>query len=247
MRVKEKRGVYILPNLLTTASLFAGFYAIIASLNRDWNMAVMAILGAALLDFFDGSIARVTKTVTNFGIEYDSLADLIAFGVAPSILVFTYALRSLGRWGWLAAFLFLACGALRLARFNTQVKRVDLRYFIGLPIPAAALMLGLSVINSLESSLSLKITQHLLIVLTYILSFLMVSTFPYQSFKDWEWVKHKPFRTLVLVLLILVIIMSHPFLMLWVILFFYVASGPIFFFIYFFKRKKIRIPKEQKR
>jgi len=244
--MKEKKGVYILPNILTTATLLAGFYAIIASLNNDWKMAVIAIIIAGFLDGLDGRIARLTGTVSGFGIEYDSLADLVAFGVAPSILVFSYALKPLGRWGWLAAFLYLACGALRLARFNTQVKNASLRYFIGLPIPAAAGALALSVVNTAEYGFVVKHTQYLLLGLTYLLSFLMVSTFHYQSFKDWEWVKHKPFRASVGALLILVIVMSHPFLILWCFSLIYAASGPAFFLAYLTRRGKLKMHQEER-
>ncbi|HDD43322.1 MAG TPA: CDP-diacylglycerol--serine O-phosphatidyltransferase, partial [Candidatus Desulfofervidus auxilii] len=208
--MKERKSVYILPNLLTTASLFAGFYAIIAAINGDWKRAVMAIMVAAFLDGLDGRMARITGTVTHFGVEYDSLADLISFGVAPVILCFTYALNLLGRWGWLAAFLYLACGALRLARFNAQVKSTQLRYFVGLPIPAAACILALSIMNAEEWYVSKEFMSVPLLTLTYLLSFLMVSTFHYRSFKDLEWVKLKPFRISILAVFSLVIIMSYP-------------------------------------
>jgi len=245
MKVREKRGVYILPNLLTTASMFAGFYAIIASIQGHWEKAVIAILVSGFLDGLDGRIARLTGTVSRFGVEYDSLADLVAFGAAPAILIFTYALNSLGRWGWLAAFLYLACGALRLARFNTQVKTVDTRYFIGLPIPAAAGALALSVINTSQWHIPQEIVQYLLLTLTYFLSFLMVSTIRYYSFKDLEWVKHKPFRASVLGVLFLVVIMSHPFFMLWCISLIYMFSGPITLIYYLMHRRKIQIKKKE--
>lgn len=244
MKVKEKRGVYILPNLLTTASMFAGFYAIIASIQGHWEKAVIAILISGFLDGLDGRIARLTGTVSPFGVEYDSLADLIAFGAAPAILIFTYALNSLGRWGWLAAFLYLACGALRLARFNTQVKKVDAHYFTGLPIPAAALALALTAINSLQWKIPQEVTQYLLLALTYLLSFLMVSTIRYRSFKDLEWVRHKPFQASVLGVLFLVVIMSHPFLMLWCISLIYMLSGPASLSFYLMRRRKIQAEKE---
>lgn len=132
------RGIYILPNLITSGSLFAGFYSIAATYNGQFEKAAMAIIAGVVLDGLDGRVARMTRTTTRFGVEYDSLADLVSFGVAPAFLVYGWALSQFGRWGWLAAFLFLICGALRLARFNVQINTVEKGQFNGLPIPAAA-------------------------------------------------------------------------------------------------------------
>ncbi|HDD35695.1 MAG TPA: CDP-diacylglycerol--serine O-phosphatidyltransferase [Candidatus Desulfofervidus auxilii] len=235
--MKEKKGIYILPNLLTTANLFVGFYAIIAAINGDWKRSAIAIIIAAFLDGLDGRMARLTGTVTHFGVEYDSLADLVAFGLAPAILCFTFSLNLLGRWGWLAAFLYLACGTLRLARFNIQVNKAELRYFIGLPIPVAACILALSVLNIREWQVSKEFGSFFLLILTYFLSFFMISTFHYRSFKDLEWTKLKPFRISILAVFGLVIIMSHPSLVLWLLLLAYMVSGPIIYTRYFSKRK----------
>jgi len=132
------RGIYLLPSILTTFGMFAGFYSIIASINGDFTLAAISIMVAMLWDALDGRVARLTNTQSDFGAQYDSLADLVSFGVAPALLVYEWSLSDLGRIGWLAAFIFLACAALRLARFNTQVGTSDKRYFQGLPSPAAA-------------------------------------------------------------------------------------------------------------
>src|SRR5213078_2265712 len=148
-----RKGVYLLPNLLTSAGLFSGFYSIICTLNaaragatRWYWLAAVMILVAQLCDALDGRLARLTRSTSSFGIQYDSLADLVAFGVAPGILVYTWALKPWGRWGWLAATLYVTCGALRLARFNVQVDTVERRHFLGLPIPAGAMLIASTVL-----------------------------------------------------------------------------------------------------
>ena len=137
-KIKTKRGIYLLPSIFTTFALFAGFYSIIASVNGEFTLAAISIMVAMLWDALDGRVARLTNTQSAFGAEYDSLSDLVSFGVAPALLVYLWSLSDLGRIGWLAAFIYLACAALRLARFNTQVGAADKRYFQGLPSPAAA-------------------------------------------------------------------------------------------------------------
>ena len=137
-KIKTKRGIYLLPSIITTFALFAGFYSIIASVNGNFTLAAISIMVAMLWDTLDGRVARLTKTQSAFGAEYDSLSDLVSFGVAPALLVYEWSLSDLGRMGWLAAFIYLACAALRLARFNTQIGTIDKRYFQGLPSPASA-------------------------------------------------------------------------------------------------------------
>ena len=137
-KIRSKRGIYLLPSVLTTFGMFAGFYSIISSINGDFTIAAISILIAMFWDTLDGRVARLTNTQSAFGAEYDSLADLVSFGLAPALLVYQWTLYELGRFGWLAAFVYLACAALRLARFNTQVGIADKRYFQGLPSPAAA-------------------------------------------------------------------------------------------------------------
>jgi CDP-diacylglycerol--serine O-phosphatidyltransferase len=230
MRKRKKgergRGIAILPNLFTSGNLFCGFYSIVASVKGDFDRAAVAILVALILDGLDGKVARYTRTTSRFGVEYDSLADLVSFGVAPAMLAFIWALMPVGRLGWLAAFLFVACGALRLARFNTQVDVVDKRYFVGLPIPAAATFVATGVI--LAHEVELPVPPHVLaLVALYGLSFLMVSTVRYFSFKSYDLFKRRPFNTLVAALLVLVVVAMEPHFVIFLLLLGYVISGPL--------------------
>jgi CDP-diacylglycerol--serine O-phosphatidyltransferase len=216
-----------LPNLLTSGSLVGGFYAIIAAFNGDYIIAAIAIMVAFLFDGIDGRVARLTKTTSRFGVEYDSLADLVAFGVAPGILVFTWALQPFGRLGWLAAFLYVACGALRLARFNVQFDTAEPRWFRGLPIPMAASMIAASVflLHHLGEEGE---TKHLsLLILIYVLAFLMVSNIRYPSFKNLDLLKRRSFSILVTLILTLVVVVAQPEIMLFVFSFIYLLIGPI--------------------
>jgi CDP-diacylglycerol--serine O-phosphatidyltransferase len=221
-----RRGVYILPNLLTTASLFCGFYSIVAALQQDFHRAALAVLAAFFFDGLDGRIARATRTTSQFGVEYDSLSDLVAFGVAPAVLAMSWALTSSGRLGWLAAFLYTACGALRLARFNVQLNKVPKGRFRGLPIPAAAGLVATLVLFSGEVGWEPAPPYAVMLVILYGLSFLMVSAVPYQSFKDMELVRQKPFQVLVASVLLLVVILMHPSITLFLVSLAYVLSGP---------------------
>ncbi len=232
--VKEtnvKKGIYIIPNLLTSASLFGGFYAIVAAIDGKYYNSAVAILLSILLDGMDGRIARLTNSNSRFGVEYDSLADLVAFGVAPGILIFTWALRPYGRFGWLAAFLFVVCGALRLARFNIQINTVESRVFNGLPIPAAASLIATTVL--LFSYLKQGgMTKHITILLvTYLLAFLMVSNIKYYSFKELNLSKRKPFNILVILIIVFIIVALEPHTMLFIISVSYVLSGPLQSFV----------------
>jgi CDP-diacylglycerol--serine O-phosphatidyltransferase len=221
-----KRGVYVLPNLLTSGCLVGGFYAIIAAFNGDYIIAAIAIMVAFFFDGVDGRVARLTRTTSRFGVEYDSLADLVAFGVAPGVLAFSWALQPFGRWGWLAAFLYVACGALRLARFNVQFGTVEHRFFRGLPIPMAASLIAASVflLHYLGEEGE---TKHLsLLILIYVLAFLMVSNIRYPSFKDLELLKRKPFSTLVAMILIIVVLVAKPEIMLFIFSSLYLLIGP---------------------
>lgn len=179
---QSSRGIYVLPNMFTSMNLFFGFYSIIASIDQKFVAASVAILIGVLFDMLDGKIARATRTTSKFGVEYDSLADLITFGAAPGIMMYLWALKPLGRLGWLAAFLFLACGALRLARFNSQTGSVSSDYFVGLPIPAAAGMTAVTVL--LFHKLGIGQYPVMTLIMLYLLSFLMVSTVKYNSFKN---------------------------------------------------------------
>jgi CDP-diacylglycerol--serine O-phosphatidyltransferase len=221
-----KKGIYVLPNLFTSASLFGGFYAIIAGIQGRYEAAAIAILISCVLDALDGKIARFTSATSQFGIEYDSLSDLVAFGVAPGVLAFQWALAPFGRLGWLASFMYVICGALRLARFNVQKGTVDAKYFKGLPIPAAASIIASLILFS-NAIGGLPGSKHILIImLIYVLSFLMVSTINYPSFKELELRKQKPFNVLVTTILILMVIAYKPKIMLFFILVIYLLSGP---------------------
>lgn len=222
-----RKGIYLLPNLFTSASLFSGFYAIIAAIGGRYENAAIAILISCVFDALDGKIARLTHTTSLFGTEYDSLSDLVAFGVAPAILAFQWALEPFGRLGWLACFMYVICGALRLARFNVQKSSVEARFFKGLPIPAAASIIS-SLILFLSNFGGLPESGHvLIIILVYGLSFLMVSTIDYLSFKDFQIKNQKPFNVLVTIILGLVVVAYKPKIMLFVLLSLYVLSGPV--------------------
>ena len=226
------RGVYLLPNLITTGSLFAGFYAIVASMDGRFYAAAWAILVAMILDGLDGRVARMTKTTSGFGVQYDSLADLVAFGVAPGIMAYLWALKDFKQFGWAAAFLFVVCGALRLARFNVQQGSFDPRYFNGLPIPAAAMMVAASVAFYHELGEMAPQGSRFILGMMYVLSFLMVSNIKYISFKKVELFRRHPFHTLVGLVLIFVVVATAPNIMGFLLMAAYVASGPISTFMY---------------
>lgn len=221
-----RRGIYALPNLFTSLNMFCGFYAVIAAIDGKYATAAVAILIAVVFDALDGKIARATRTTSRFGVEYDSLADLISFGLAPGVMMYLWALKPMGRIGWLAAFLFLACGALRLARFNTQVNRINSAYFTGLPIPAAAGMNAAFVLLYHKIGVAGTAYPVLILAMIYILSFLMVSTIKYNSFKKPELFRRMNFNVLVAAILILMFIAAQPSIALFLIGVAYVVSGP---------------------
>jgi CDP-diacylglycerol--serine O-phosphatidyltransferase len=236
-RESLKRGVYLLPNLVTTGSLFAGFYGIVATMNGKYDLAAWFIMISAVFDALDGKVARLTGTTSRFGVEYDSLADLVAFGVAPGLLMYSWALKPFGKFGWLAAFLYVVCGALRLARFNVQVNTVESRRFVGLPIPSAAAMVASCVLLFYHLGGSGTIKKVSVVVLIYILAYLMVSNHSYNSFKDPELVKRQPFSFLVLAIILIIVIVAQPEIMLFSIASVYAASGPITSLIQYFRKK----------
>ena len=222
-----RKGIYILPNLFTSASLFCGFFALLRTLQEDFFSAAAFILASGLLDGMDGKIARFTSSTSRFGVEYDSLADVIAFCVAPGILVYAWALEPFGRLGWLAAFLFVVCGALRLARFNIQVNTVESRFFSGLPTPAAAGLIATGILVFYHQG-DTGISKHITVLITtYFLAFLMVSTVKYYGFKDIELFRRKPFRWLVIAILLIIVVAYEPEYTLFGLFFAYVISGPI--------------------
>ncbi|MBI3596929.1 MAG: CDP-diacylglycerol--serine O-phosphatidyltransferase [Nitrospirae bacterium] len=223
-----RRGIYLVPNLLTTGNLFSGFYSLISVFNADYLRAAMAILVAMAFDVLDGKSARLTKTTSRFGVEYDSLADLVSFGIAPGLLIYSWALSTYGRVGWVAAFLFVACGTLRLARFNVQVGTIESKHFVGLPIPAAAgVIASLVVLDHHILRMGTEIKPLLILGLIYTLAFLMVSTFRYRSFKDFHLRGRKPFHVLVSAVLVLIILAAEPQILLFVLFAGYALSGVI--------------------
>jgi len=220
------KTIYLIPNFFTLGNAFCGFYSIISTINGRFTTAAIFILIAGLFDILDGKIARVTKSSSKFGVEFDSLADLISFGVAPGLLVYLWALKPYGR-GWLAAFLFVACGALRLARFNVLVDKVSMDRFVGLPIPIAAGTLASFIILQEQVIGKLPHQAIVMAILTYVLSLLMVSSIKYRSFKKVSYRNKNPYSILVLATLILIVIASHPETMFFILFFTYVLSGPI--------------------
>ncbi len=222
-----RRGVYVLPNLLTSGCLFMGFYSIAATYTGAFEKAAMAIVGAAIFDGLDGRVARMTGTTTKFGVEYDSLADVIAFGAAPAFLAYGWALSGYGRWGWMASFLYLICGALRLARFNVQVNTIEKGKFNGLPIPAAAISVS-SIVMLFYYLGGSGIFRHIAVLLAiYVLAFLMVSTVRFNSFKDLEPFRRRPFNTLVVFVFLAMLLAMEPQVMTFLLISGYIVSGPV--------------------
>lgn len=224
--IRMERGVYVLPNLFTTGNLFCGFWSIISVFQEKYFYAAVAILLASVFDALDGKVARLAGATSKFGIQYDSLADLVSFGIAPAVLVFDWALRPYGRFGWFAAFLFVVCGALRLARFNVQSSSGEMKYFKGLPIPAAAMMIALTILLYLRLIETGWIKDVVILAMIYVLAFLMVSTIRYFSFKELNLGRRKPFNLLVFVILTMIVIVMEPVIVLFAFIFFYVLSGP---------------------
>ncbi|MGA2151661.1 MAG: CDP-diacylglycerol--serine O-phosphatidyltransferase [Geobacteraceae bacterium] len=239
MSESMRKGIYILPNLFTTGSLFAGFYSMVSTMNSDYKTAAIWVLVSSIFDGLDGKVARLTGTSSKFGVEYDSLADLVAFGVTPGLLMYAWALKPFGRLGWLAAFLFVVCGALRLARFNVQVNTIESKRFVGLPIPAAASMVSATVLLFNHFGWPSSSKKLAILLLIYFLAFLMVSNFKYYSFKDPELIKRQPFGFLVFAVILLIVIAAEPVLMLFVIFLGYVISGPIGFILTLPRRRRL--------
>lgn len=228
LRSKLRRGIFILPSLITTLSFFCGFYALIASFNADYYHAAAAIILASLFDFLDGKVARLTNTATNFGMEYDSLADLMSFGIAPGFLLYSWALQPYGRIGWMAAFLYVICGALRLARFNTLAHSgLGQGRFVGLPIPAAGLVVASMVVMTKDFFLLERLPPIALVATVYALAFLMVSNVRYFSAKQVDFSRRRPFSILVFMVLAIYILAVMPELMLFIVAVGYAASGPV--------------------
>jgi CDP-diacylglycerol--serine O-phosphatidyltransferase len=233
-QTKPPRGIYLLPNLFTTGGMFAGFYAIIAAINGRYEQAAIAVFVAGLLDGLDGRIARMTNTQSDFGVQYDSLADLVSFGLAPALVMYVWALETLksygptmGKVGWAAAFLYAACAAVRLARFNTQVGTVDKRYFIGLASPAAAGLMMSFVWTMVDRGVDAYRVAPLALAWTVVAAVLMVSRLRYWSFKAAPGNQRVPFLWLPLLLGVIVLLAIDPPAVLLGVAVVYVVSGPV--------------------
>lgn len=225
-RGPSKRSIYLLPNLFTTGALFGGFYAILMSLQGNFEAAAMAIFMAAFFDGLDGRVARLTNTQSEFGVEYDSLSDMVSFGVAPAVLMYTWMLEPLGKFGWSAAFVYTACAALRLARFNVKSSGDDKRYFMGLASPPAAAIIWTFAWagHDIEPSTGLSV---LFALLTITVGLLMVSGFKYHSFKDINLTNKVPFTVVFAVVMMVAIIMIDPPLVLLCMALAYALYSPI--------------------
>lgn len=225
---KRRRGVYLIPNLLTTGNLFCGLFSILAVFNADYVAAAIAILVAVVFDMLDGKSARWTNSTSRFGVEYDSLADLVSFGVAPGLLIYSWALGAQGMLGSAVMFAFVACGALRLARYNVMVTSAENRYFTGLPIPAAASVIAtLVVFDHHILRMGAEVKPLLILIMTLTLAFLMVSTIKYRSFKDLKFRGGRHFNHLVWVVLALMLVIAWPQMMLFVVFAGYAVSGMV--------------------
>ena len=223
---KTRRGIYLLPNLFTTAALFAGFYAVLSATQGRFEAAALAILAGMILDGFDGRIARLTNTQSAFGAEYDSLSDMVAFGVAPALVAYHWALGGLGKIGWLAAFVYTAAAALRLARFNTQIGIADKRYFQGLASPSAAAIIATGIWTANDLGVQGADVSWLAAVLTAGAGLLMVSNFRYLSFKQINLQGRVPFLLAVVVMLGFAVVYLYPPLVLFLMALTYAISGP---------------------
>jgi len=222
----RRRGIYLLPNLFTTAALFAGFYAIVQAMNGNFEYSSIAVFIAMVLDGLDGRVARLTGTQSEFGAEYDSLSDMVSFGVAPALIVYEWALKEMGQWGWIIAFIYCACAALRLARFNTNIEVVDKRFFQGLPSPAAAALIAGLVWVTIDFQVQGSDIKGLASIVTLFAGLTMVSNIPYYSGKEFNLRRRVPFFTvLLLVLFFFVLIPSHPPLVLFILFAVYAFSG----------------------
>lgn len=232
-----RKGVYILPNLFTAGSLFVAFLGILAAFKGEYSQCAVAIFVSALLDGMDGKVARLTNSASDFGVQMDSLVDAIAFGTTPALMVYLWQLESFGRIGLGVAFLFMACGVLRLARFNIMSGTISKKFFIGLPIPAAGCVLaGLVLFNHHLPKSAQEYLPAVTLAITFCLALLMVSRVRYFSFKEFGFVKAKPLSWLVVGLLLFILIVAEPRMMGFAIVVGYLISGPVYTFL-FFRRK----------
>lgn len=232
------KGVYLLPNLFTTGAMFSGFYAILAAMDGKYEAAAVAIFVAMIFDFLDGLIARLTHTTSDFGVQYDSLSDMVSFGIAPAVVVFSWMLHSLGRIGWAAAFVYASCAALRLARFNSQVSTADKRYFTGLASPAAAAILAGMVWSLDEFSLGSQFAP-VAALMTAFAGVLMVSNVRYRSLKGIDMKGKVPFMVIFAMAMVWVVVIIDPPRVLFFVSFGYALSGLVLWLVRWFRHKKV--------
>jgi CDP-diacylglycerol--serine O-phosphatidyltransferase len=221
----RRRGIYLLPNLFTLAALFAGFYAIVQAMNLNFDLASIAIFVAMVLDSLDGRVARLTKTQSAFGAEFDSLSDMVSFGAAPALVMYEWVLRDMGKWGWVAAFLYCACAALRLARFNTMLDVADKRWFTGIPSPAAAALVAGFVWIVDDYAFDPESIRWLALFVTVFAGLTMVSNLKYWSFKTINLRKSVPFVVILLSVAVIVLLSLYPPLVLFAGFVAYALSG----------------------
>jgi CDP-diacylglycerol---serine O-phosphatidyltransferase len=226
LRERRGKGIFLLPSLLTTGNLFCGFFAMLLTVDGRYTEAALAIFVGMIMDMLDGRVARLMKATSQFGVEYDSLADVISFGVAPAFLMYSFALRELGRPAWFAAFLFVICGALRLARFNVITGTADKRYFVGLPIPAGAAV-ACSLVILLQGDDLTRWMRVGVAIATYVVALLMVSTFRYWSFKEVDWARRRPIQTLLIVVLAVMLVATKYEVFLFLVFGGYALSAPV--------------------
>ncbi|WP_028575357.1 CDP-diacylglycerol--serine O-phosphatidyltransferase [Desulfonatronovibrio hydrogenovorans] len=245
----KHKGFYILPNLLTTASLFIGFMGILWAIEGRFELTALAILAACIFDGLDGKIARLTNSTSDFGIQFDSLSDLVSFGVCPALMIYLWQTHAFDQVGLAVAFLFMACGALRLARFNLQTKNLPKSFFLGLPIPAAACTLATLVLFTtyLPETLLTVVLPKATLALTFALGLLMISKVKYASFKELEMVRLHPFSSTVTAIMIFVLVASEPKFLGFLFFMAYVFSGLIYTYLYLPLRKpaNLREPKKE--
>jgi len=241
----KARGIFVLPSLFTTGGLFAGFYALIAAIQGRFELAAWALIIAGIFDVLDGRVARLLHAESAFGAEYDSMCDMLSFGIAPAVLVYLWALTPLQKPGWLAAFLIAACAALRLARFNTQLAHQDKQYFQGLPTPAAAALISTAVLFHEHAQAAPQ--PWLWFAVSVTLAYLMVSRVRFVSGKDVDLRRRRPFVALIIMLVVLVLIVANPHTNLFVLALAYCLHGP---FISVWQRQKavrLRLARRQRR
>lgn len=234
-----RKGIYLLPNTLTLCGMFFGFFAILASFKGKYVHSAWAILIAGIFDSLDGWVARLTNTTTKFGIELDSLSDLVAFGIAPAVLIYSWGLSPFGRVGWGAAFLFVICGALRLARYNVQMGSEESKSFTGMPIPAAASVVASLVLFYTEVWGSMRDKHFIILLLPFLLSFLMVSTLRYHGLKEIDPKRRKPFWLLVVLVAALILIFMYPEVVIFLFALVYMFFGIIENIMIFHSKRKV--------